>query len=818
MKPIPLLGALLLLLPRPVLARLAVPSRAGGQNAGSAGWVVISKEPVDPRLTAEIKELATENTSTAAFVHTRAEASPLHPALAIELSAAQNPASFAQDLARSTHLPAPAASAARQGYRLNVLYLNGPGVFVAREASVTALDPEGFHNALIRLAQVLRALASHRLQELSPKPKFAMIAEIGRSAEIGIADYPSFPVRGVVEGFYGEPWSHQDRLDILRFEGGHAMNSYYYAPKNDPYHRENWRDPYPADRMAQLGELVQAARAHFVDFCFGVSPGLSMVYSSDADFAKLTEKLDSVGKLGISCYALFLDDVPEELQNPADKARFKSLAEAHAYVINKLYQHVFSLSPRNHLTVTPTTYTNGFGSREYVRELGAAVSPHVDLVWTGPEVVSPAITVAETDEWAKMLRRPPLIWDNYPVNDFARWRLFLGPLVGRDSDLNRAARGLLSNPMNQAHASMIPLATVAEYLWNPPAYNPSEAERRALVNQYGNNAPELLEPLLKTYGDYRWQNSILKPLYTASRLPIDIPEIKRRLGSMNQALQTLGSRAGYEKLITEIGPIVENTLSRADALASDAAFRHLPDGRVEWDPSYNVLEAQRLTSPPALDGDFAKWQSGRLYDLHELAPQPSGAAATAPRSAGPFAGRFALAWDSQFLYVGLDVTDSEIYAPPPGSDPTEGDMIALVIETAFRRNYYSTSALPDAFPLHLSPGDFNGVAPSMSTNKGRLAARIADSGQEVTAAWKKTPQGFSGDIAIPVAYFEGKFQEGYEIGLLVEAQKVTAPASPQLSPMAQPGRAWIVSSQDQFFRPAAGNPATYQRVVLVGRP
>ncbi|PYV15482.1 MAG: beta-N-acetylhexosaminidase, partial [Acidobacteria bacterium] len=152
-----------------------------------------------------------------------------------------------------------------------------------------------------------------------------------------MTDYPSFSERGIVEGFYGKAWSHEDRLAMLRFEGARGMNVYYYAPKDDPYHRKLWREPYPPEEMAQLARLVETAKANFVDFCFAISPGLSMTYASDDDFTTLTNKLSSVGKLGVNCFALFLDDVPQELQNPADKARFKTLAEAHVVVINKLH-------------------------------------------------------------------------------------------------------------------------------------------------------------------------------------------------------------------------------------------------------------------------------------------------------------------------------------------------------------------------------------------------------------------------------------------------------------------------------------------------
>jgi hyaluronoglucosaminidase len=250
---------------------------------------------------------------------------------------------------------------------------------------------------------------------------------------------------------------------MLRFEGQHAMNVYYYAPKDDPYHRTLWRDAYPPAEMKRLGELVETAHRNFVDFCFAISPGLSMTYSSDQDFGVLTQKLQSVGKLGVSCFALFLDDVPQDLQSPQDQAQFKTLAQAHVFLINKLYRHLKSQSASNRLTVTPTTYTNAWGSRDYIKELGAGVDPGVAIVWTGPDVASPSITVAQASEWGGYLHRKPLVWDNFPVNDGRPWRVHLGPMRGRAANLPTVIQGLFSNPMNQARASLLPLQTVADY-------------------------------------------------------------------------------------------------------------------------------------------------------------------------------------------------------------------------------------------------------------------------------------------------------------------------------------------------------------------
>jgi hypothetical protein len=806
-------------------ATQTAPSQAAqSKSSGEVIWALVSHEPVDSRIQAEVEELARQNGASVTVFPSMVHARKRLPALIIELVKEDDLQAFRRGFHHLTTKPG--AEELHEAFVLSATYRRRAGEPGPHQIAIKALRPEGFHNALIRLPQLLHQPPSGPSSGLYPKPKDLWHMQSGGNSFDVISDFPSFPVRGIVEGFYGTPWSHQDRLDLLRFEGAHGMNAYYYAPKDDPYHREHWRDPYPPDRTAQLGELAQAAHANFVDFCFAVSPGLSMVYSSEEDFGKLTQKLDDVGKLGVSCFALFLDDVPEELQNPADIARFKSLAAAHTYIINKLYHHLVSLSPQNHLVVTPTIYTNAFGHLDYLRELGAGVDPHVDLMWTGVKVVPPEITVEQAHEWGRLQHRPPLIWDNYPVNDYQRWRPFLGPLVGRDPHLNTAVRGLVSNPMNEAHASMIPLATIAEYLWNPQAYSAPEAQKRALVTQYGPEAPHLLAPLLETYGDYGWQDNVFKPLWTASRLPIDLSPMNGPLAAMDASLRDITSRPGFEKLAAELAPFVQNTQQRVGALEADPAFKRLPDGKIQWNEEYDSLAATALAISPTLDGDFTKWQTGKTYTLQPMPAPPGGASAPGAGAAtGNFAGRFALGWDAQYLYVGLDITTPDIYQPPETSNGggnggansatniAAGDMVALAIETAYRRNYYATTAGADAFTLLLSTGNFSGLAPQFHINKSNLPGRLANYQQQVKTAWKKTDHGYSGDIAIPASFFEGSFGDGYEIGLGVVAQKVTPPAAEG----DEPPRVRLSSKHDTVMPVSFNNPATYQRLVLIGR-
>ena len=783
-----------------------------------AVWSVVSTRKLDERLVRQLEDMARQNHSTLQFVNASPEATRPRPSggnLTIELREAEDPDQFLVTLKKAAGESTKKLTRelANEGYTLDVVY---EGISPPHDMHITAVSPQGFHNALLRVLQLLHTPASKASVNLAPPAQFTALTRSGRAAQLSVADFPSFPERGIVEGFYGKPWSHQDRLAMLRFEGQHAMNVYYYAPKDDPYHRLLWRKPYPSELMKRLGDLVDTARANFVDFCFAISPGLSMEYSNSQDFSDLTGKLDGVSKLGVSCFALFLDDVPQELQNPQDKARFKTLAGAHTYLINKLYHYLKSQSAENRLVVTPTTYTNDWGSRDYIRDLGAGVNADVPIIWTGTKVVSPTITVAEAQEWGALLHRKPLVWDNFPVNDGIPWRVNLGPSRGRDPNLPSAVLGLFSNPMVQPRASMIPLQTIAEYLWNSSAYDPDAAQRRAVSQQYGSDAMKQLAPFLATYSDYWWDDNIFKPLFVEERKTIDVPEIKRRITQLENATRMLRTKPRFQTLMKEISPLPPKVSARLAEVLTDPAYRHEPGQKLAWRDNYGVLYAPRLSDPPALDGDFAKWQGGPLYVLDQSAQIVSGSRNW--RGAGEFSARFGLGWDDNYLYVGADVTDPNLYQPFTGRDISKGDVVSLILETAFRRNFASISTSGDEYQLLFSPGDFAAVKPFVYSEEDYLPLRPVQRNynQEIKTAWKKTALGFSGDLAIPVAWFEGgKFQTGYEIGLTLGAQKALPRFSGTPSDSEDIPHVIFRSKADRIFPARIGNPSTYQRLVLI---
>jgi hyaluronoglucosaminidase len=299
---------------------------------------------------------------------------------------------------------------------------------------------------------------------------------------------PEFEHRGVVEGFYGPPWTHADRLWVIEQLGLLGMNTYVYAPKHDALHRARWREAYSAQALRRFAELVELGAQRGVRAGFALSPGLEIRYSDATDRARLASKLGAFCTLGARFFSLALDDVPTDLQHASDRETFHSLAAAQISLANDLRA---SLPDDALLWFVPTEYL-GTQSTSYLEELGAGLDPRIEVAWTGRTLISPEIRAAEAAPRAALLRRRLLIWDNTPVNDGPmRPMLHLGPYRGRDSDLARHASGILLNPMQQVRASFLQVATAAEYLRDPRRYDPEAAWERALV-RYGGPAARAL--------------------------------------------------------------------------------------------------------------------------------------------------------------------------------------------------------------------------------------------------------------------------------------------------------------------------------------
>ncbi|CAH2097175.1 unnamed protein product [Euphydryas editha] len=268
---------------------------------------------------------------------------------------------------------------------------------------------------------------------------------------------------GVVEGFYGRPWTTEQRKDLFQKLKKWGLDMYVYAPKDDYKHRAYWRELYTVEEAEHLTSLISEAKSHGITFCYALSPGLDITYSSQKEITTLKRKLEQVSQFGCTCFALLFDDIEPEMSE-ADKQIFQSFAHAQVSVTNEIHQHLgcprFLLCPTQYCSTRAVPTVN---SSEYLNTLGTKLSQEIDIMWTGPKVISKTLTTECIEEITQVLRRPPVIWDNLHANDYDQKRIFLGPYCGRSPELIPLLRGVLTNPNCEYNANMIPIWTLAHW-------------------------------------------------------------------------------------------------------------------------------------------------------------------------------------------------------------------------------------------------------------------------------------------------------------------------------------------------------------------
>lgn len=287
-----------------------------------------------------------------------------------------------------------------------------------------------------------------------------------------ITDYPDVPYRGVVEGFYGTPWSHEARLSQLEFYGRNKMNVYLYGPKDDPYHSTpNWRKPYPEPEAAQLKELVNKAAENEVIFYWAIHPGQDIRWN-DEDRQNLMDKFEHMYQLGVRGFAVFFDDISGE----------GTKADKQAELLNYLDDHFVKVKGDvEPLIMCPTEYNKSWSNVAggYLTTLGEKLNPDIQIMWTGNRVIA-TIDRETMDFINPLLKRKAYIWWNFPVSDYVRDHLLMGPVYGNGLDIADRMEGFVSNPMEHAEASKIALYSVADYAWNLSDYDSNASWERAI--------------------------------------------------------------------------------------------------------------------------------------------------------------------------------------------------------------------------------------------------------------------------------------------------------------------------------------------------
>jgi hyaluronoglucosaminidase len=315
-----------------------------------------------------------------------------------------------------------------------------------------------------------------------------------------IEDGPAFPMRGIIEGFYGEPWSHDDRKDVITFLDQQRMNTYMYAPKDDAYHRHKWREPYPEKDLNRLVELISLAQEISVDFYFCISPGNDFNYTNKDDFITLYQKIDTIISHGVSHFCLLLDDIDYQLQGN-DLAEFQTPGRAHAYISNQLNAHLQSRLEQFTLVMCPTEYWQHTDS-PYRQDLKEFLDANIAVFWTGYNTVAEYIPNQDGELAKRFFGHDLVLWDNYPVNDMATDMIFMGPLHNRGNQLDDTHIGFISNPMVEWALSKLPIMTMSDYMWNPQRYEPEVSYQQAI--EMMGKEPQFIEALQIVLPNFRY--------------------------------------------------------------------------------------------------------------------------------------------------------------------------------------------------------------------------------------------------------------------------------------------------------------------------
>ncbi|MDE5554264.1 MAG: beta-N-acetylglucosaminidase domain-containing protein, partial [Muribaculaceae bacterium] len=371
--------------------------------------------------------------------------------------------------------------------------------------------------------------------------------------ELTINDYPTLPKRGVVEGFYGNPWSHEVRLSLIDFYGRHKMNTYFYAPKDDPYHSSpNWRLPYPEKEAQNIRELAEASRRNHVDFVWAIHPGKDIKWNEE-DYQNLINKFKMMYDLGVRSFAIFFDDIEGEGTNPVRQAE----------LMNRITEDFIKKHPDvSGLVACPTDYSRMWANPTENGALatwGRLLDPSVEVMNTG-DVVCSDLTRESQEFFSNLTRRPGYYWWNWPVTDYGRMYLMQGPAYGLDTTLTADdICAIVSNPMEHGEASKLGLYGVADYAWNTSDYNPIDNWERGLrelapntYDAYRRFAIHSTDTETGYRRDESWETTI--PTLDLTKSPAVYNALKEEFEAISKVPAQLENGMGNQLLLNELRP------------------------------------------------------------------------------------------------------------------------------------------------------------------------------------------------------------------------------------------------------------------------
>ncbi len=349
--------------------------------------------------------------------------------------------------------------------------------------TVWANSEEALFYAKQTLSQMLRGVAGADNAHRDPFPglTIADVATRGDLPQGTVLDWPDLPFRGTVEGYYGAPWSYAARKAQFDFYGRNKMNTYIYAPKDDPYHHGlGCYEPYPAEKAEEIRQLVQHARRNHVRFVWAIHPANTVKWHENGGKPQLDglcHKLKLMYDLGVRDFGVLVDDSSGEIGKAERQVQLCN------YILENFIRKHADVNQT--LIMCPTGYNKAWTNEQFLQTLGNGLDRSIPVMWTGDTVVND-ITLSGQKWVNKHVKRPTFIWWNWPCNDFKRSRISMGRTYGLETatEMKNEMSGFVANPMEHAEASKIGLFGVADYTWNITGFESDKSWRAGIARLY----------------------------------------------------------------------------------------------------------------------------------------------------------------------------------------------------------------------------------------------------------------------------------------------------------------------------------------------
>ena len=314
---------------------------------------------------------------------------------------------------------------------------------------------------------------------------------------------PAFKFRGT-KGWSWTVEQYEEEIPVLaNLRMNFLMNCYRSMSTcelGEPVCNEWWK-PMSAARKEALARIIRSCGEHNIAFCFALHPQLDSPRPLDFrrahDLEMFYQHYAWAQGQGVRWFSICLNDTSWGTADPA------AGGTTHAAWVNTIFDQLQAGDRVAQLIICPAVYWGDGTNPEHHAYLGAlARQLHRDVFvfWNGDAIVTPRITRIAAESYKSVVKHRLFLWDNYPVNDGSP-TLHLGPVSGRETDLCEVIDGYLSNPMcTQNQINRIPLATCADYAYNPRAYNPARSIGQAILRLGRTSAEwEALKELVEAY-------------------------------------------------------------------------------------------------------------------------------------------------------------------------------------------------------------------------------------------------------------------------------------------------------------------------------